>query len=179
MGSYWMDLSMNRVSIWIHRSSENENWQNVNSQNPCALFITDSFTFINNELDAFFDHLSHFPAEGMSLANVFFARLQFLVETILHITECALKDVTVLDNECLAAKQRKNTRLNVRGEANKMTQQFDELGHGLLKKEKRRKLQSAFVGNFHSELDESMARGKDILNKFRQINEQNEEKNDA
>ena len=61
-------------------------------------FITDSFSFINNELDAFFDHLVSFPSEGMSMADVMFERLQFLVETILHLTEMSMRDYYVNGN---------------------------------------------------------------------------------
>ena len=33
------------------------------------------------------------------MADVIFERLQFLVETILHLTEMRMRDCTVLDNE--------------------------------------------------------------------------------
>lgn len=68
-------------------------------------FITDSFSFINNELDAFFDHLISFPSEGMSMADVLFERLQFLVETILHLTEMSMRDYSYNGNANAISKE--------------------------------------------------------------------------
>merc|ERR1719320_963219 len=134
---------MNRVALWIKRAAEKETWlpskstlesaQLTNVEITWATFITDSFSFINNELDAFFEHLVSFPSEGMSMADVFFERLQFLVETILHLTEMSMRDCTVLDNErddapksaeSSGKRKRKMSKMAVRGHVNEMERQM-------------------------------------------------------
>ena len=133
-------------------------------------FVTDSFSFINNELDAFFDHLISFPSEEMSMATAFFQRLQFLVETILHLTEMSMRDSTFLDQKkeekCeektedseiiihgIKKRKRKETRSNVRDEVLKMEQKISE--NGILNKEKRKQMIDDFSKPYIGQMNEA------------------------
>eukprot|EP01083_Nonionella_stella_P300771 1028553_1 len=159
--SYWMDLSMNRVAIWIKRAAEKETWWS--KDNKWGTFVTDSFSFINNELDAFFDHLMRFPYEGMSMAKVFFERLQVLVDTIVHLMERSMRDCTVLDNMD-TNNQRKSTKCNIRDEVHKLDIGMQK--NGVLKKWKRKQLMDSFLKEYVEGMYESSVKGKDIAHKF-------------